>query len=58
MDELRLAEMNHIFHRLALIGSILVITLSMVGEHLSTDAAYLKKLKDKLFIILEDVPER
>ena len=58
MDELRLAEMGHMFSRLCLIGSVMLISSNVIGQHLATDAAFVKKLKDQLFILLDGVPNR
>ena len=58
MDELRLAEMSHMFSRLCLIGSLMLITSNFVGSHLSTNSAFIKRLKDHLFVLLDGVPIR
>ncbi len=58
MDELRLAEMSYMFNRLALIGSVMLIVSNVVGQHLASDASYVKKLKDDLFVLLDGVPNK
>ena len=45
------------FGRLALIGSVMLITSNVIGQHLATDAPYINKLKDDLFVLLDGVPQ-
>lgn len=58
MDELRLAEMSHMFSRLCLIGSLMLITSNTIARQLSGDAEYIMNLKDHLFVLLDGVPNR
>ena len=46
------------FSRLCLIGSVMLMTSNIVGQHLATDAAYIKRLKDQLFVLVDAVENR
>jgi len=58
LDELRLAEMSHMFSRLCLIGSLMLLTSNLIGSHLATNSSFIRKLKDHLFVLLDGVRSR
>ena len=58
MDKHRLAEMRWSMQCLVRVASILVVTLNIVSQHLSSDSEYRKVLKDTIKILFKGIPER
>lgn len=58
MDKHRLTEMRWSMQCLVRVASILVVTLNIVSQHLSSDSEYRKVLKDTIKILFKGIPER
>ncbi|XP_001635741.2 T-complex protein 11-like protein 1 [Nematostella vectensis] len=57
MDELRLAEFRAYAHFFTLVSSVILVTMGTVSKQLDKDAAYIARLKEVLFVLLEGLGE-
>ena len=54
LDELRLEEVRRQYYKIVTLATIMVILKEVLSQHLTSDESFMKKMKDTIFILLEE----